>query len=88
MYVYIYIYTHTHKYTCTYMCVHIYIYIYIYIYIMYAIGEPREVCSAAIFRVEILHVSGFDPVRILFSTGEIQPNTGNAAGDLIQQILV
>ena len=42
----------------------------------------------AVSRANILHLSGFDSIRILFVRGEIFQNTGNAAGNPTGRILV
>ena len=44
--------------------------------------------AMAVFRTKILHVYGFDPIRILFSRGEIPQHTGDYPGNLTRRILV
>ena len=50
-------------------------------------AEPWPI-SAAVFYTDILHVSGFDSSRVLFSRGDIFKHTGGSPGNSTQRILV
>ena len=81
--VYIYMYISLHIYICIGVCVYIYIYIYIYIYVYTCNTTQRNTENT-----KILHVDGFDSLRVSLSRGEVPEGTNSFPGNSTQRIVV